>query len=60
MADIEVWGYGDNISIGMVEGGGNLALTGDGFSPGAGFDGDYDTYFVHPFREKTAIVDRGC
>ena len=59
LADIEVWGYGDNISIGMVGGGGSLALTGDGFSPGAGFDGDYDTYFVHPFREKTAIVDRG-
>ena len=59
LAGIEVWGYGDNITARMLEGGGSLALTGDGFSPGAGFDGDYATNFVHPFREKTAIVDRG-
>ena len=59
LAAIEVWGYGDNITANMLAGGGNLALTGDGFSPGAGFDGDYATNFVHPFREKTAIVDRG-
>ena len=39
------WGYGDNISIGMVEGGGNLALTGDGFSPVGAFDGDFSTSF---------------
>ena len=59
LADIEVWGYGDNISIGMVEGGGNLALTGDGFSPVGAFDGDFSTSFPHVVREKTAIVDRG-
>jgi len=59
LADIEVWGYGDNISLGLVEGGGNLSLTGGGFSPGAGFDGDFSTHFVHTLREKTAIVDRG-
>ena len=59
LADIEVWGYGDNISMGMVEGGGNLALTGDGFSPVGAFDGDFSTSFPHVVREKTAIVDRG-
>ena len=59
LADIEVWGYGDNISLGMVEGGGNLALTGDGFSPVGAFDGDFVTQFPHVVREKTAIVDRG-
>ena len=59
LADIEVWGYGDNISLGIVKGGGNVALSGGGFSPAAGFDGDYSTDFVHPIREKTALADRG-
>ena len=59
LADIEVWGYGDNISLGIQEGGGNIFLSGGGFSPGAGFDGDFSTNFVHTVREKTAIVDRG-
>lgn len=59
LADIEVWGYGDNISLGMVEGGGSLALTGEGFSPGSAFDGDFSTEFLHVIREKTALIDRG-
>jgi hypothetical protein len=59
LADIEVWGHGDNISLGMVEGGGSLTLTGEGFSPGAAFDGDFSTEFLHVIREKTSLVDRG-
>ena len=59
LADIEVWGYGDTISLGMVEGGGSLSLTGEGFSPGGAFDGDYSTEFLHVIREKTSLIDRG-
>jgi len=59
LADIEVWGYGDNMSPGILAGGGNLFLTGGGLSAGPGFDGDFSTHFLHAVREKTAIVDRG-
>jgi hypothetical protein len=59
LADIEVQSWGDNLSLGMVEGGGSAILSGGGFSPAAAFDGDYSTTFIHPVREKTSIVDRG-
>jgi hypothetical protein len=59
LADIEVLSSGDNLSLGMVEGGGSAVLSGGGFSPAAAFDGDYSTNFIHAVREKTSIVDRG-
>ena len=57
LAGIEVWGYGDNISAGMIAGGGNLQLTGDGFLPGPAFDADYNTSFLHLVWSPT--IDRG-
>lgn len=65
LADIEVWGFGDNISPGIVEGGGSLFLSGENFSPGPGFDGDYNTNFLHlvwsPLIERGVLtVDMGA
>ena len=57
LAGIEVWGFGDNISPGMIAGGGNLTLTGDGFLPGPAFDGDFNTSFLHLVWSPT--IDRG-
>ena len=57
LAGIEVWGFGDNISAGMVAGGGNVMLTGDGFLPGPAFDADFSTSFVHLVWSPT--IDRG-
>lgn len=47
LAGLEVWGFGDNISAGMIAGGGKLELTGTGFIPGPAFDADYNTSFLH-------------
>ena len=57
LAGIEVWGFGDNISPGMVAGGGKLGLTGDGFLPGPAFDGDFNTSFLHLVWSPT--IERG-
>ena len=57
LADIEVWGAGDNISPGIIQGGGSLFLTGGTFAPGPGFDGDYSTNFLHLVWSPT--IDRG-
>ena len=57
LAGIEVWGFGDNISAGMVAGGGNLTLTGDGFLPGPAFDADFKTSFRHLVWSPT--IERG-
>ncbi|NKB69738.1 MAG: hypothetical protein GKR89_21925 [Candidatus Latescibacteria bacterium] len=57
LADVEVWGSGDNISLGMVAGGGSLFLTGGTFAPGPGFDGDFTTNFLHLVFSPT--IDRG-
>ena len=65
LADIEVWGYGDNISPGITEGGGSLFLSGGNFAPGPAFDGDYSTHFIHlvwsPLIERGILtVDMGA
>lgn len=65
LADIEVWGFGDNISPGIVVGGGSLYLSGENFSPSPGFDGDYNTNFLHlvwsPLIERGVLtVDMGA
>jgi len=65
LADIEAWGFGDNISPGIAKGGGGLFLTGGNFAPGPGFDGDYNTNFLHlvwsPLIERGVLtVDMGA
>ena len=57
LAGIEVYGFGDNISSGLVAGGGQLDLTGDGFLPGPAFDADFNTSFLHLVWSPT--IDRG-
>ena len=57
LAGIEVYGFGDNISGGLVAGGGHLDLTGDGFLPGPAFDADFNTNFLHLVWSPT--IDRG-
>ena len=57
LADLEVYGFGDNISGGLVAGGGQLELTGDGFLPGPAFDADFNTNFLHLVWSPT--IDRG-
>ena len=57
LAGIEVYGFGDNISGGLVAGGGHLDLTGDGFLPGPAFDADFNTNFLHLVWSPT--IERG-
>lgn len=57
LADVEVWGFGDNVSPGIVQGGGSLLLTGTGFVPGPAFDGDFNTTFLHLVFSPT--INRG-
>ncbi len=57
LADIEAWGFGDNISPGIIDGGGSLFLTGGNFAPGPAFDGDWATNFLHLVFSPT--IERG-
>ena len=59
LADIQVWGFGDNLGPGLVEGGGAAAFHGanDSFSPAPAFDGDGGSNFIHLVWSPT--VDRG-
>jgi hypothetical protein len=60
LADIEVWGWGDNLGTGIISGGGNLTVTGSGStSPGSAFDGDFKSVFQHAIREKISFIERG-
>ena len=44
LAEVEAWGWGDNISPGIIPGGGSVQLTGKaGKDPGLFFDGDWAT-----------------
>lgn len=45
LADIEVWSQGDNIALGIVDGGGSVDLTGI-FAGTPGFDGRYETNYL--------------
>ena len=59
LADVEVWGYGDNLGPGIINGGGMAGFYGknDSFSPGPSFDGDGGTNFIH--LVWSPVVDRG-
>ena len=51
LAEVEVWGWGDNIGLGLVEGGGTLDLTSAGKTPGPAFDGDIGSGYQHPTQD---------
>ena len=51
LAEVEAWGWGDNIGLGLVEGGGTLDLTSAGKTPGPAFDGDIGSSYQHPTRD---------
>ena len=60
LADIEVWGWGDNLSTGILTGGGNVTVTGSSAtSPGSAFDGNFKSVFQHAIREKISTIERG-
>ena len=44
LAEVEVWGWGDNLSPSMIDGGGSVAFTGPEVAAG-GFDADWNTSF---------------
>ena len=44
LTDIEVWAQGDNVALGIIDGGGSVELLGPRGATG-GFDGLYDTLF---------------
>lgn len=50
LAEVEAWGWGDNIGINLVPNGGSLLLTTPGKNPLTAFDGDDATYYVHQTR----------
>ncbi len=51
LAEIEVWGWGDNISLGLIEGGGTLELTSAGKTPRPAFDGDIGSNYQHATQD---------
>lgn len=59
LAEVEVWAQGDNIALGIGEGGGTVSLPGS-FVVDHGFDGLYDTYFIQRLwrPEKQSDPDR--
>ena len=50
LAEVEAWGWGDNLSVNLVQGGGSLLLTTPGKNPLTAFDGDDATYYSHQTR----------
>ena len=59
LADIETWGHGDNLSLGMVAGGGSAGFYGtqDTYVPASALDGDAGTNSRH--LVWSPVVDRG-
>ena len=47
LAEVEVWGWGDNLSPVLIGGGGSVNFTGPEV-PAGGFDGDWNTTFRMP------------
>ena len=59
LADVEVWGLGDNIGPGIAAGGGSFSVVGEGVSPPRNaFDGDFNTYFQQQLPTPT-LAGRG-
>ena len=51
LAEVEAWGWGDNIGLGMVAGGGTLELTSAGKTPTPAFDGDIGSNYQHATQD---------
>ena len=47
LTEVEVWGWGDNLSPELIGGGGSVSFTGPEV-PAGGFDGDWNTTFRMP------------
>ena len=47
LAEVEIWGWGDNLSPKLIDGGGSVRFTGPEV-PAGGFDGDWNTTFRMP------------
>ena len=45
LAEIEVWSQGDNVALGVIDGGGSVNLTGT-FAGDPGFDGRYESNYL--------------
>lgn len=45
LAEVEVWAQGDNIALGVIDGGGSVDLTGN-FAGNPGFDGLFETNYL--------------
>ena len=45
LSEVEVWGWGDNLALGVLGRGGGVSLTGP-YQAGAGFDGDWNSIFT--------------
>ena len=50
LAEVEAHGWGDNLSINLIENGGSYVLTTDGTNTLLAFDGDASTGFSHQIR----------
>ena len=64
LSEVEVWGWGDNFSPGVVGGGGAVDMTGP-YKAGSGFDADFGSSFRFlvwtPFNERGVMtVDLGA
>ena len=67
LAEIEVWGLGDDIGPQILVGGGSISTFGEGAgSPALAFDGSHDTFFTHATPSEslpelgTLTVDLGA
>ena len=59
LAEVEVWGLGDNIGPGIKQGGGSFDVIGEGVSsPIDAFDGDFTTYCSQQLPTPT-LAQRG-
>ena len=56
LSEVEVWTQGDNVALGLGEGGGDVSLPGS-FTVDHGFDGLYDTYFTQRLWRPEAQAD---
>ena len=51
LAEVEAWGWGDDLGPGIVAGGGAIDLSSPGYRPTLAFDADMGTYFIHRVHE---------
>ena len=65
LAEVEAWGWGDNLSLGLAQDGGSISHTFLNAAPIAAFDGDGATRYKHAARDpekpddNIMVVDMG-